>query len=76
MSGGTPDIMCISKSIGVGISISSIAYRSDFDQLPKPFHLGTYRGNSLGMAVGAAVFEVVRDEKSPKGSDQNAKNCW
>ncbi|MEM3860685.1 MAG: aspartate aminotransferase family protein [Candidatus Micrarchaeaceae archaeon] len=62
-AGVTPDIMCISKSIGGGIPISSIVYRSDFDQLPKAFHLGTYRGNPLGMAAGAAVLEVVRDER-------------
>ncbi|MGC8561715.1 MAG: aspartate aminotransferase family protein [Thermoplasmata archaeon] len=60
--GITPDIMCISKSIGGGIPISSIAYRSDFDQIPKAFHLGTYRGNPLGMAAGTAVLDVVKDE--------------
>lgn len=59
----TPDIMCISKSIGGGIPISSIVYRKDFDQVPKAFHLGTYRGNPLGLAAGAAILEVVKDEK-------------
>lgn len=59
----TPDIMCISKSIGGGIPFSSVAYRNDFDQIPKAFHLGTYRGNPLGLAAGAAVLDVVRDEK-------------
>ena len=59
----TPDIMCISKSIGGGIPISSIVYRKDFDQIPKAFHLGTYRGNPLGMAAGAAILDVVKDEQ-------------
>ena len=59
----TPDIMCISKSIGGGIPISSIVYRKDFDQIPKAFHLGTYRGNPLGMAAGAAILNVVKDEQ-------------
>ena len=60
--GITPDIMCISKSIGGGVPISSIAYRSDFDQIPKAFHLGTYRGNPLGMAAGAAILDIVKDD--------------
>ncbi|MCL6003091.1 MAG: aspartate aminotransferase family protein [Thermoplasmatales archaeon] len=59
----TPDIMCISKSIGGGIPISSVVYKKEYDQLPKAFHLGTYRGNPLGLAAGAAILEVVRDEK-------------
>ena len=59
----TPDIMCISKSIGGGIPISSVVYRKDFDQVPKAFHLGTYRGNPLGLAAGAAILDVVKDEK-------------
>ncbi|MCL4333746.1 MAG: aspartate aminotransferase family protein [Candidatus Thermoplasmatota archaeon] len=58
----TPDIMCISKSIGGGIPISSIAYRKDFDQIPKAFHLGTYRGNPLGLAAGAAVLDIVKED--------------
>lgn len=59
----TPDIMCISKSIGGGIPISTVAYRNDFDQVPKAFHLGTYRGNPLGLAAGAAILDVVKDER-------------
>jgi 4-aminobutyrate aminotransferase-like enzyme len=60
--GVTPDIMCISKSIGGGIPISSIAYRRDFDPLPQGFHLGTYRGNPLGLAAGAAILDIVKQE--------------
>ncbi len=59
----TPDIMCISKSIGGGIPFSSIAYRREFDELPKAFHLGTYRGNPLGLAAGAAILDVVKEER-------------
>ncbi len=58
----TPDIICISKSIGGGIPISMIAYKNDFDQIPQGFHLGTYRGNPLGLAAGKEVLRVVSDE--------------
>ena len=39
----SPDIMCVSKSVGSGIPLSLIAYREEYDQnLPDGFHLGTY----------------------------------
>lgn len=58
----TPDIMCISKSIGGGIPFSSIVYRKDYDNMPQGFHLGTYRGNPLGLAAGAEILKIVSDE--------------
>jgi len=62
-SGVSPDIMCVGKSIGGGIPFSLIAYREDFDEgLPGGFHLGTYRGNPLGLAAGRAVLRVLRGE--------------
>ncbi len=58
----TPDIMCISKSIGGGIPVSMIAYRRDYDQeLPKAFHLGTYRANPVALAAGNAVLNVLKN---------------
>ena len=61
-SGVTPDILCIAKTIGGGIPISVVAYRDDLvPELPKGFHLGTYRGNPLGLAVGTEVLKVLRE---------------
>lgn len=55
-----PDIVCISKSIGGGIPVSVIYYRDDYDrELPKPFHLGTYRANPLALAAGKYMLEEV-----------------
>ena len=55
-----PDIVCVSKSVGGGIPISLIYYRDDIDaKLPTPFHLGTFRANSLAMAAGTAVLKEV-----------------
>ncbi|MCL4322997.1 MAG: aminotransferase class III-fold pyridoxal phosphate-dependent enzyme [Candidatus Thermoplasmatota archaeon] len=56
----TPDIVCISKSVGGGIPLSAIYYRDDYDEkLPKPFHMGTYRANPLAMAAGAYVINKI-----------------
>jgi len=59
----SPDIMCVSKSVGAGIPLSLILYREEYDQnLPDGFHLGTYRGNPLAMAAGAATIDYIKQE--------------
>src|SRR5580658_7201652 len=61
-SGVTPDILCIAKTIGGGIPVSMVAYRADLvKELPRGFHLGTYRGNPLALAVGTEVLKVLRE---------------
>ncbi len=60
----TPDIVCIAKTIGGGIPASMVAYREDLvKELPKGFHLGTYRGNPLALAVGTEVLKILREEQ-------------
>ena len=60
LTGTTPDIVCISKSVGEGIPLSLIAYKSEYDEsLPEGFHLGTYRGNPLGLAAGIASIDYM-----------------
>jgi 4-aminobutyrate aminotransferase-like enzyme len=61
-TGVTPDILCVAKTIGGGIPLSLVAYRSDLGKaLPPGFHLGTYRGNPLALAVGAESLKILRD---------------
>ena len=61
-SGVTPDILCIAKTIGGGIPLSMIAYRDDLvPEVPRGFHLGTYRGNPLALAVGTEVLKVLQE---------------
>jgi len=51
--------MCVSKSVGGGVPISNIVYREEYDDLPVSFHLGTYRGNPLGLAAGSEVIRYL-----------------
>jgi len=71
----SPDIMCISKSVGAGLPLSLITYREEYDQnLPDGFHLGTYRGNPLAMAAGAATIDYIKQENLlTKAEKQGAK---
>jgi 4-aminobutyrate aminotransferase len=58
----SPDILCIAKTIGGGIPVSMVAYRADLvKELPRGFHLGTYRGNPLALAVGTEVLRVLKE---------------
>ena len=60
VTGTTPDILCISKSVGEGIPLSLIAYKSEYDEsIPEGFHLGTYRGNPLALAAGSATIDYI-----------------
>ncbi len=59
-AGVTPDLLCIAKSIGGGIPLSLVAYRDDLvKELPRGFHLGTYRANPLALAAGTEVLKVL-----------------
>jgi 4-aminobutyrate aminotransferase-like enzyme len=61
-AGVTPDIVCIAKSIGGGLPLSLVAYRADLvKELPRGFHLGTFRGNPLALAAGTEVLRVLRE---------------
>lgn len=60
--GVTPDLVCIAKTIGGGIPLSVVAYRSDLvKELPRGFHLGTFRANPLALAVGAETLKILRE---------------
>jgi 4-aminobutyrate aminotransferase-like enzyme len=60
LTGTTPDIMCVSKSVSAGIPLSFVACKSEYDGLlGDGFHLGTYRGNALAMAAGSASVDYI-----------------
>jgi 4-aminobutyrate aminotransferase-like enzyme len=57
----TPDILCIAKTVGGGLPLAVVAYRDDLvKELPRGFHLGTFRANPLALAAGAATLKVLR----------------
>ena len=58
----TPDILCLAKTIGGGLPLSVVAYRDDLvRELPRGFHLGTYRANPLALAAGAETLKILRE---------------
>ena len=63
-TGTVPDIMTMSKALGgVGFPISAIAYRDELDTWPAGKHIGTFRGNMVAFAGGAAGIEFMLENR-------------
>ncbi|HSJ54455.1 MAG TPA: aspartate aminotransferase family protein, partial [Anaerolineae bacterium] len=59
-SGIVPDIVTMSKALGgVGMPISGIAYREEWNTWPPGKHIGTFRGNQVAYAGGAAALRFM-----------------
>ena len=58
--GIVPDIMTMSKALGgAGFPISAIAYKQELDTFPPGKHIGTFRGNMIAYAGGAAGIQFM-----------------
>jgi diaminobutyrate-2-oxoglutarate transaminase len=57
-----PDVMVLSKAIGGGLPLAVIVFRSELDVWAPGAHAGTFRGNQLAMATGAATIRHVAGE--------------
>ncbi|MFE4592546.1 diaminobutyrate--2-oxoglutarate transaminase family protein [Streptomyces laurentii] len=60
-SGVVPDVMVLSKAIGGSLPLAVVVYRSALDAWEPGAHAGTFRGNQLAMAAGAATLAYVRE---------------
>ncbi|GGO38100.1 diaminobutyrate--2-oxoglutarate transaminase family protein [Streptomyces lasiicapitis] len=62
-SGIVPDVLVLSKAIGGSLPLAVVVYRDDLDVWPPGAHAGTFRGNQLAMAAGAATLAYVRENR-------------
>ena len=60
-SGVIPDVMVLSKAIGGSMPLAVIVYRGELDGWAPGAHTGTFRGNQLAMAAGAATLRYVAE---------------
>ena len=60
-SGIVPDVMVLSKAVGGSLPLAVIVYREELDTWLPGAHAGTFRGNQLAMAAGAATLTYVRE---------------
>jgi diaminobutyrate-2-oxoglutarate transaminase len=61
-SGIVPDVMVISKAIGGGLPLAAIVYRAGLDVWAPGAHTGTFRGDQLALAAGAATLALIEAE--------------
>ncbi len=55
-----PDVVTMSKALGgIGLPISGIAYREKLNTWPAGQHIGTFRGNVVAYAAGAAALDFM-----------------
>lgn len=59
-SGVVPDVMILSKAIGGSLPLAVVVHRDDLDVAEPGAPAGTFRGNQLAMAAGAATLAHVR----------------
>lgn len=61
-----PDIITMSKALGgAGFPISAIAYREELNTWPAGASIGTFRGNMIAFAAGAAALRFMKDNDVP-----------
>ncbi|KOP27304.1 2,4-diaminobutyrate 4-aminotransferase [Hapalosiphon sp. MRB220] len=59
--GITPDIILASKALsGIGMPVSIVIYNKKFDVWSPGAHIGTFRGNQLAFAAGAAALKIIK----------------
>jgi len=59
-TGTIPDIVTMSKALGgLGLPISAIAYQEKLNTWPAGQHIGTFRGNVVAYAAGAAALDFM-----------------
>ncbi|HCA85021.1 MAG TPA: aspartate aminotransferase family protein [Streptomyces sp.] len=61
-SGIVPDAMVMSKAIGGILPLAVVVYHEDYDGWLPGAHTGTFRGNTMAMAAGAATLRHVTQE--------------
>jgi diaminobutyrate-2-oxoglutarate transaminase len=61
-SGIIPDVVLLSKAVGGTLPMSVVVYHKDLDKWGPGSHAGTFRGNQLGMATGAATIKFIKQK--------------
>lgn len=62
-AGIVPDMVVLSKAVGGGLPLSAVVYQEHWDRWLPGAHAGTFRGNQLAMASGAATIRFVKERQ-------------
>lgn len=68
-AGILPDVLVLSKAVGGGLPLSVAVYHESLDRWEPGAHAGTFRGNQLAMAAGAATLRFVKEQRLDRHAD-------
>lgn len=71
-SGITPDIVCMSKSLGGGLPLALNLIKPELDAWKPGQHTGTFRGNNLAFVCGAAAIQFWKKDTFLNVARENA----
>lgn len=72
-AGVTPDVVCLSKSIGGGLPLSIVLMSPEMDVWKPGQHTGTFRGNNLAFVAAAAVLKNWADPEFIAGLQERSQ---
>lgn len=70
-AGIEPDVLVLSKAIGGSLPLSVMVYDKRLDQWEAGAHIGTFRGNQMGMATGQASLKYIKENQLPEQAEVN-----
>ncbi|HSX92668.1 MAG TPA: diaminobutyrate--2-oxoglutarate transaminase family protein [Hydrogenophaga sp.] len=65
IAGIVPDAIVLSKALGGGFPLAVLAYHQRHDAWLPGAHAGTFRGNQIALAAGAATMRFLRNHDLP-----------
>lgn len=65
IAGIVPDAIVLSKALGGGFPLAVLAYHQRHDAWLPGAHAGTFRGNQIALAAGAATMRFLREHDLP-----------
>ena len=72
-AGITPDMVCLSKSVGGGLPLAMLLMRPELDQWQPGEHTGTFRGNNLGFVAATKALSYWEDDQFTKAIEYKGK---
>ncbi|MDP4097196.1 diaminobutyrate--2-oxoglutarate transaminase [Paenibacillus sp. P96] len=75
-AGIIPDVIICSKAIGGSLPMSVLIYKEELDQWNPGAHIGTFRGNQLGMATGLATLKYLKNNRVLENVEQRSEQFF
>jgi 4-aminobutyrate aminotransferase-like enzyme len=74
--GVTPDIMCVSKTMGGGLPLAALIIKKEIDNWPPGAHVGTFRGNLLSCSAGLASINFIEKNELSSRANELGKRAF